>query len=82
MNEAQIKYDTSPSPATKAIIRLYKPITPHILTLRIKKLNPYLSCDTRGSGTLFNTKKGRYFMLSLTLEADQLHQKRLILITF
>ncbi|PKY17673.1 hypothetical protein RhiirB3_488289 [Rhizophagus irregularis] len=38
--------------------------------MRISKLSPYLSCDTRGSGTLYNTKKGRYYLLRLSEKAD------------
>ncbi|GBC19449.2 hypothetical protein GLOIN_2v1769145 [Rhizophagus irregularis DAOM 181602=DAOM 197198] len=30
-----------------------------------KKINPYEVRDTRGSGTLYNTKKGRYFLIEL-----------------
>ncbi|PKB94997.1 hypothetical protein RhiirA5_386310, partial [Rhizophagus irregularis] len=28
-----------------------------------KKINPYMIRDTRGSGTLYNTRKGRYFLI-------------------
>ncbi|PKY57589.1 hypothetical protein RhiirA4_478758 [Rhizophagus irregularis] len=56
---------------TQAILRLYKPCKIFPFRLGIKTLNPYTSCDTRGSGTLYNTKKGRYFLLSLNYHADK-----------
>ncbi|PKB93088.1 hypothetical protein RhiirA5_442382 [Rhizophagus irregularis] len=34
------------------------------------KLNPYIVNDTRGSGTLYNTKKSRYFLMELHPNAD------------
>ncbi|PKK61001.1 hypothetical protein RhiirC2_228870, partial [Rhizophagus irregularis] len=34
------------------------------------KLNPYIVSDTRGSGTLYNTKKSRYFLMELHPNAD------------
>ncbi|CAB4406965.1 unnamed protein product [Rhizophagus irregularis] len=40
------------------------------------KLNPYVVRDTRGSGTLYNTKKGRYFLIELDQNADLLLTKK------
>ncbi|EXX57437.1 hypothetical protein GLOIN_2v1788972 [Rhizophagus irregularis DAOM 181602=DAOM 197198] len=34
------------------------------------KLNPYIVMDTRGSGTLYNIKKSRYFLMELHPNAD------------
>ncbi|CAB5309107.1 unnamed protein product [Rhizophagus irregularis] len=34
-------------------------------SLSTKKINPYEIRDTRGCGTLYNTKKGRYFLIEL-----------------
>ncbi|CAB4426671.1 unnamed protein product [Rhizophagus irregularis] len=34
------------------------------------KVNPYVNRDTRGSGTLYSTKKGRYFLIELDPNAD------------
>ncbi|POG72973.1 hypothetical protein GLOIN_2v1828557 [Rhizophagus irregularis DAOM 181602=DAOM 197198] len=62
---------TTPPPVSQAILRLYKPITKFFnISMRISKLSPYLSCDTRGSGTLYNTRKGRYYLLRLSEKAD------------
>ncbi|CAB4439910.1 unnamed protein product [Rhizophagus irregularis] len=40
------------------------------------KLNPYVVRDTRGSGTLYNIKKGRYFLIELDQNADLLLTKK------
>ncbi|EXX52058.1 hypothetical protein GLOIN_2v1779171 [Rhizophagus irregularis DAOM 181602=DAOM 197198] len=62
---------TTPPPISQAILRLYKPQKKIFdVSMRISKLSPYLSCDTRGSGTLYNTKKGRYYLLRLSEKAD------------
>lgn len=55
---------------TKAIVRLYRPAKVHTLSFRIRKLNPYVRCDTRGNGTLYNTSKGRYYLLDFNYRAD------------
>ncbi|PKC59183.1 hypothetical protein RhiirA1_400140 [Rhizophagus irregularis] len=61
---------TTPPPISQAILRLYKPQKILDVSMRISKLSPYLSCDTRGSGTLYNTKKGRYYLIRLSEKAD------------
>ncbi|GES79256.1 hypothetical protein GLOIN_2v1779171 [Rhizophagus clarus] len=48
-----------------ALIRLYKPAKIFPISFFLRHVRPYLSCDTRGAGTLFNTKKARYYFLSL-----------------
>ncbi|GES93235.1 hypothetical protein GLOIN_2v1779171 [Rhizophagus clarus] len=48
-----------------ALIRLYKPANIFPISFSLFHVCPYLSCDTRGAGTLFNTKKARYYLLSL-----------------
>ncbi|GES99139.1 hypothetical protein GLOIN_2v1779171 [Rhizophagus clarus] len=53
-----------------AIIRLYKPATIFPISFLLHHLHPYLSCDTRGAGTLYNTKKARYYLLSLGLSTS------------
>ncbi|CAB4485917.1 unnamed protein product [Rhizophagus irregularis] len=52
--------EVTPNPCqpTKAIVRLYRPAKVHTFCFHIKKLNPYVRCDTRGSGTLYNTSIG------------------------
>ncbi|GBC12296.2 hypothetical protein GLOIN_2v1837698 [Rhizophagus irregularis DAOM 181602=DAOM 197198] len=62
---------TTPPPVSQAILCLYKPLKKFFdISMRISKLSPYLSCDTRGSGTLYNTKKGRYYLIRLSEKAD------------
>ncbi|CAB4415536.1 unnamed protein product [Rhizophagus irregularis] len=68
--EVQHTLPDNPTP-TQAILRLYKPCKTYPLTISTKILSPYTSCDTRGSGTLYNTKKGRYFLLSLSNTIEQ-----------
>ncbi|GBB86887.1 hypothetical protein RclHR1_13320001 [Rhizophagus clarus] len=48
-----------------ALVRLYKPANIFPVSFSLFHVCPYLSCDTRGAGTLFNTKKARYYLLSL-----------------
>lgn len=47
---------------TKAIIRLYKSCKTFSLSMRIRRVSPYMSCNTRESRTLYNTNKGRYYI--------------------
>ncbi|PKY30300.1 hypothetical protein RhiirB3_447318 [Rhizophagus irregularis] len=64
--------EVTPNPCqpTKAIVRLYRPAKVHTFCFHIKKLNPYVRCDTRGSGTLYNTSIGRYYLLDFNYRAD------------
>ncbi|GBB94438.1 hypothetical protein RclHR1_23560003 [Rhizophagus clarus] len=64
-----IPIDNTPNKPYKgsAIVRLYKPATIFPISFLIHHLRPYLSCDTREAGTLYNTKKARYYLLSLGL---------------
>ncbi|GET02734.1 hypothetical protein GLOIN_2v1779171 [Rhizophagus clarus] len=48
-----------------ALVCLYKPANIFPISFSLLRVCPYLSCDTRGAGTLFNTKKARYYLLSL-----------------
>ncbi|GES91103.1 hypothetical protein GLOIN_2v1779171 [Rhizophagus clarus] len=48
-----------------ALVCLYKPANIFPILFFHLHVCPYLSCDTRGAGTLFNTKKARYYFLSL-----------------
>ncbi|GBC02619.1 hypothetical protein RclHR1_04710007 [Rhizophagus clarus] len=50
-----------------ALVRLYKPANIFPITFSLRHVCPSLSCDIRGAGTLFNTKKARYYLLSLSL---------------
>ncbi|PKY58348.1 hypothetical protein RhiirA4_480191 [Rhizophagus irregularis] len=67
---------TGPPKGSKAIVRLYHPCHTYAYSFTTKKLNPYEISDTRGSGTLYNTKKARYFLMELDREADLLLTKK------
>ncbi|GBB86120.1 hypothetical protein RclHR1_12590001 [Rhizophagus clarus] len=49
-----------------ALVRLYKPANIFPITFSLLHICPSLLCDTRGAGILFNTKKARYYLLSLS----------------
>lgn len=51
---------------TKAVLRLYKPYLPSKLkyfNFKLSNVFTNVSCDTRGCGTLYNTKIARYYLL-------------------
>lgn len=65
---------TTPKESTKnskAIVHLYRPCKTYTFVFRTKKINLYLSQDTRSSGTLYNTKVARYFLLNLNVFVDR-----------
>ncbi|POG74671.1 hypothetical protein GLOIN_2v1771106 [Rhizophagus irregularis DAOM 181602=DAOM 197198] len=59
-----------PLEGSKAIVRLYRPCNTYSFSFHTKRINPYEITDTRGSGTLYNTKKARYFLIELDQHAD------------
>lgn len=61
-----------PQEGSKAIVHLYHPCNTYTFSFYTKRLNlnPYVVLDTRGSGTLYNTKKARYFLMELDKDAD------------
>jgi hypothetical protein len=61
----------TPKTLTQAVLRLYKLCNTFPLHFSVQKLNPDTICDTRESGTLYNLKKGRYFLLQLHHLHDQ-----------
>jgi hypothetical protein len=58
-----------PQEGSKAIVRLYHT---YAYSFNTKKLNPYEISNTCESGTLYNTKKARYFLMELDKDADLL----------
>ncbi|CAB4439325.1 unnamed protein product [Rhizophagus irregularis] len=58
--------------SSKAIVHLYRHCNTYAYSFNTKRLNPYEVSDTYGSGTLYNTKKARYFLIELDKDADLL----------
>ncbi|PKY33520.1 hypothetical protein RhiirB3_452481 [Rhizophagus irregularis] len=65
-----------PQEGSKAIVRLYRPCNTYSFSFHTKRLNPYVVSDTHGSGTLYNTKKARYFLIELDKDADLILTKK------
>ncbi|PKK73753.1 hypothetical protein RhiirC2_864261 [Rhizophagus irregularis] len=60
----------NPCQPTKAIVHLYRPAKVHMFHFAIRKLNPYICCNTRGNGKLYNSSIGHYYMLDTNYRAD------------
>ncbi|GBC21974.2 hypothetical protein GLOIN_2v1788982 [Rhizophagus irregularis DAOM 181602=DAOM 197198] len=63
-------HSKGPLEGSKAIVRLYRPCNTYSFSFHTKRINPYEITDTRGSGTLYNTKKAQYFLIELDQHAD------------
>lgn len=59
-----------PQEGSKAIVHLYHHCNTYAFSFNTKKINPYMISDIRGSATLYNTKKARYFLMELDKDAN------------
>ncbi|PKB92906.1 hypothetical protein RhiirA5_442970 [Rhizophagus irregularis] len=65
-----------PQEGSKAIVHLYRSCNTYSFSFHTKRLNPYVVSDTCGSGTLYNTKKAKYFLIELDKDADLILTKK------
>jgi hypothetical protein len=62
--------DTKPLP-TQATLRLYKPIKNiYYFSFALFQVYPHTSFDTRSANTMYNKKKGLFYLLEYDNEVD------------